>query len=304
MTDWYGGIEAGGTKFVCAVGSNPNDLNRTTFETTSVDETLTRATDFFKEQNSKRPLSALGIGSFGPIDVHRGSPTYGFITSTPKEGWSNTDIVGSIKASLDIPVGFDTDVNAAALGEHRWGAGRGLTSFVYLTIGTGIGGGAMINGQLLHGLVHPEMGHICIPQHSEDEYFGKCPFHNKRDSYSCFEGLASARAMEERWGQSPQSLSDNHKAWDLEAYYISIALVSYICTLSPQRIIMGGGVMKHQRLLALIHDNVKRMLNNYLQSPEFGESFQDYIVFPQQGDNAGVLGAIELAKFEHARSHR
>jgi fructokinase len=302
MTEWYGGIEAGGTKFVCAVGTTPYDLHRTTFETTNVEETLTRATDFFNEHNLKTPISAIGIGSFGPIDVHRGSATYGFITSTPKEGWSNTDIAGRIKASLDIPVGFDTDVNAAALGEHRWGAARELSSFIYLTIGTGIGGGAMVNGQLLHGLVHPEMGHICIPQHPEDEYFGKCPFHNQRDSYSCFEGLASAPAIEERWGQPPQRLSDDHRAWNLEAYYISMALVSYICTLSPQRIIVGGGVMKHKRLIALIQDNVKKMLNNYVRSREISESIQDYIVLPQQGDNAGVLGAIELAKLELASS--
>ena len=302
MTELYGGIEAGGTKFVCAVGSSPYDLYRTTFETTNVEETLTRATEFFKEQTSKKRISALGIGSFGPIDVHRGSATYGFITSTPKEGWSNTDIVGRMKASLDIPVGFDTDVNAAALGEHSWGAARELSSFIYLTIGTGIGGGAMINGQLLHGLVHPEMGHICIPQHTKDEYIGRCPFHNQRDSYSCFEGLASAPALQERWGQSPQSLSDDHTAWDLEAYYISIALVNFICTLSPQRIIIGGGVMKHQRLIALIRDNVKKMLNNYVQSREITDSIQDYIVLPQQGDNAGVLGAIELAKLELATS--
>jgi fructokinase len=304
MSEWYGGIEAGGTKFVCAVGSNPDDLFRTTFDTTNVEETLTRATDFFKEQNSVRPISAVGIGSFGPIDVHRDSATYGFITSTPKESWSNTDIVGKIKSSLEIPVGFDTDVNAAALGEHRWGAGKGLTSFIYLTIGTGIGGGAMINGQLLHGLVHPEMGHICIPRHTEDTYIGKCPFHNQRESYSCFEGLASAPAMEDRWGQSPQSLSEDHKAWDLEAYYISMALVSYICTLSPQRIIIGGGVMKQERLITLIRNKVKIFLNDYVQSNEIIECIRDYIVLPKQGDSAGVLGAIELAKLELATSHR
>ena len=298
MNECYGGIEAGGTKFVCAVGSDPYDLYKKSFDTTSPEETLTRAADFFKEQNSKRPISAIGIGSFGPIDLHKGSPTYGFITSTPKEGWANTDVVGKIKASLDIPIGFDTDVNAAALGEHYWGAGKGLTSFIYLTIGTGIGGGGVINGGLLHGLVHPEMGHISVPQHVDDAYLGRCPFHNKNGLYSCFEGLASGPAIEERWGQSPQSLGDDHKAWDLEAYYISMALVSYICTLSPQRIIIGGGVMRQARLITLVRDNVKRMLNNYVKSGEIMESIQDYIVRPNQGDNAGVLGAIELAKAE------
>lgn len=300
MNEWYGGIEAGGTKFVCAVGSNPDDLYKTVFDTTGVEETLTRAVEFFKEQNSKRRISAVGIGSFGPIDLHRDSSTYGFITSTPKEGWANTDIVGKIKAKLDIPVGFDTDVNAAALGEYHWGAGKGLTSFIYLTIGTGIGGGGIINRKLLHGLVHPEMGHICIPRHVDDTYLGKCPFHNKPGLYDCFEGLASGPAIEERWGQSPQSLSDHHKAWDLEAHYISLALVSYICTLSPQRIIIGGGVMKQERLISLIHDEVKTMLNSYIQSSEIIESIRDYIVLPKQGDNAGVIGAVELAKLELA----
>lgn len=304
MNEWYGGMEAGGTKFVCAVGSNPDDLYKTSFDTTDPDETLTRAVEFFKEQNSKRRISAIGIGSFGPIDLHRGSSTYGFITSTPKEGWAHTDIVGKIRASLDVPVGFDTDANAAALGEHQWGAGKELTSLIYLTIGTGIGGGGIVNGKLLHGLVHPEMGHICIPQSVEDTYIGKCPFHNRGlYSYSCFEGLASGPAMEERWGQSPQSLSNDHRAWDLEAYYISMALVSFICTLSPQRIIIGGGVMKQERLITLIHDKVKKMLNSYIQSSEIVESTRNYIVLPTQGDNSGVLGAFELARLELAIHH-
>lgn len=296
MDNWYGGIEAGGSKFVCAVGSNPDDLYKKSFVTTTVDETLSRVIEFFKEQNSIRPVSAIGIGSFGPIDLHKDSSTYGFITSTPKEGWSNSDIVGKIKASLGVPVEFDTDVNAAALGEHRWGAASGLTNFIYLTIGTGIGGGAMIDGQLLHGLVHPEMGHICVPQQANDQYPGACPFHNRRESYTCFESLASGTALEERWGQPPSSLGEDHNAWDLEAHYISTALVSYICTLSPQRIIIGGGVMKQERLIALIQDRVKKMLNNYVQSREITDSIGNYIVLPQQGDKAGVLGAIELAK--------
>ena len=298
MDECYGGIEAGGTKFVCAVGSNPDDLYKKNIVTTTPEETLTRAAEFFKEQNSKRPISAIGIGSFGPIDLHKGSSTYGFITSTPKAGWANTDIVGRIKTLLDVPVGFDTDVNAAALGEHNWGAGRELTSFIYLTVGTGIGGGGLINGKLLHGLVHPEMGHICIPQHGEDTYPGRCPYHNKNSLYNCFEGLASGPAVEERWGQSPESLDNDHKAWDLEAYYISMALVSYICTLSPQRIIIGGGVMKQERLIMLIRDKVKKILNNYIQSSEIIDSIQNYIVLPEQRDNAGVLGAFELAKLE------
>ena len=298
MDECYGGIEAGGTKFVCAVGTGPDDLIKISFLTTNPEETLGCAAEFFREQNAKRRISAIGIGSFGPIDLHRGSPTYGLITSTPKAGWADTDIVGKIESSLGVPVGFDTDVNAAALGEHRWGAGKDLTDFIYLTIGSGIGGGGLINGKLLHGLVHPEMGHISIPRHPEDAYVGRCPFHNKIGLYNCFEGLASGPAVEERWGQSPQNLSPDHKAWDLEAHYISLALVTYICTLSPRRIVIGGGVMKQERLITLIRDKVKKMLNNYIQSSDITDSIQEYIVLPGQGDNAGVLGAFELAKME------
>jgi fructokinase len=296
MDQCYGGIEAGGTKFVCAVGSHPDDLHKESFDTTDPQQTLTRAVGFFKARNSNRPITAIGIGSFGPIDLHWDSPTYGFITSTPKKGWANTDIVGRIKASLDVPVAFDTDVNAAALGEHRWGAAKELTNFIYLTIGTGVGGGGLVNGKLLHGLVHPEMGHICLPRHVEDTYRGNCPFHNTQTSYSCFEGLASGPAMTERWGQTPQSLGDDHKAWDLEAYYISMAIVSYVCTLSPQRIIIGGGVMKHEKLIGLIRHKVKEMLNDYVRAAALLESIEDYIVLPKLGHNAGVVGAIELAK--------
>ena len=296
MDHCYGGIEAGGTKFVCAVGTALDDLCKENFNTTDPDQTLTHAIDFFKAQNSQRRIAAIGIGSFGPIDLHKDSPTYGFITSTPKRGWANTDIVGRIKASLDVPVAFDTDVNAAALGEHRSGAAQDLTTFIYLTIGTGVGGGGLVNGKLLHGLVHPEMGHICLPRHIDDTYRGNCPFHNTESSYSCFEGLASGPAMAERWGQTPESLGDDHKAWDLEAYYISMAIVSYVCTLSPQRIIIGGGVMKRGRLIELIRHKVKEMLNDYVQSAAILESIEDYIVLPKLGHNAGVVGAIELAK--------
>ena len=296
MGKCYGGIEAGGTKFVCAVGSTPDDLHKDTFDTTDPEQTLTRAVDFFKGQNSKAPISAIGIGSFGPIDLHKNSPSYGFITSTPKPGWANTDFASRIHASLDLPVGFDTDVNAASLGEHRWGAAKGLTSFIYLTIGTGIGGGGLINGHLLHGLVHPEMGHICLPRHIDDTYPGNCPFHNTESSYSCFEGLASGPAMAERWGQSPQALDDGHRAWDLEAYYIAMAIVSYVCTLSPQRIIIGGGVMKREPLIGSIRKKVKEMLNGYVRSAAILERIEDYIVLPKLGHDAGVIGAIELAK--------
>lgn len=292
----FGGIEAGGTKFVCAVGSNPDDLrDEIRFDTTSPDKTIYRAIEYFREQSLGERLLAIGIGSFGPVDLNRGSSTYGYITSTPKPHWANTDFYGKIRDSLNITVGIDTDVNAAALGEYKWGAARGLANFIYLTIGTGIGGGGMINGRLLHGLLHPEMGHVFIPHDIKtDPYEGKCPFHK-----NCFEGLASGPALKDRWGEPAENLSEDHKAWDLEAKYISLALINYICTLSPQRIIIGGGVMEQKRLLSLIHEKVRGMLNNYIGVTELRENIEKYIVMPELGNKSGILGAIALAKQEY-----
>ncbi len=294
MSNLYGAIEAGGTKFVCAVGSSPDNLYVEQFATTTPEETLFLAIKFFKEQNYKNQLNAIGIGSFGPIDLNRNSDTYGYITSTPKMNWSNIDFVGAIKAEFNIPIGFDTDVNCAALGEHYWGAAKGLVDFIYLTIGTGIGGGGMLNGKLMHGLGHPEMGHVFIPLDSKDEYKGKCPFHYN----SCFEGLASGPAIHERWGKPAKDLGHSHEAWGLEAQYISVALVNYILTLSPQRIIIGGGVMEQKQLFPLIYQKVSIMLNSYIQSPEIKNNINNYIVPPSLGKRAGVLGAIALAKQE------
>ncbi len=292
MNRLYGGIEAGGTKFVCAVGSDPENLQEIRFDTTEPNETISHAIEYLKEQSSKKQLSAIGIGSFGPIDINEKSPTYGYITSTPKKYWKHIDFIGKIKQAFDIPIGFDTDVNVAALGEYCWGAGKGLTDFIYLTIGTGIGGGGMVNGKFLHGLVHPEMGHIFIPRHIEDNYEGICPFHKN----NCFEGLASGPAIEERLGYSAEYISENHNIWDLEAYYISLALVNYICMLSPQRIIIGGGIMKQRHLISLIHNKVRTMLNNYIQYDEITKYIEDYIVLPKLGNRSGILGAIALAK--------
>lgn len=292
----FGGIEAGGTKFVCAVGSNPDDLrDEIRFDTTSPDKTIYRAIEYFREQSLRERLLAIGIGSFGPVDLNRGSSTYGYITSTPKPHWANTDFYGKIRDGLNITVGIDTDVNAAALGEYKWGAARGLANFIYLTIGTGIGGGGMINGRLLHGLLHPEMGHVFIPHDIKtDPYEGKCPFHK-----NCFEGLASGPALKDRWGEPAENLSEDHKAWDLEAKYISLALINYICTLSPQRIIIGGGVMEQKSLLSLIHEKVRGMLNNYIGVTELRENIEKYIVMPELGNKSGILGAIALAKQEY-----
>ena len=288
----WGAIEAGGSKFVCAVGSGPEDLQEVRFATTTPQETLQRALDFFRPHHTRQPLAAVGIGSFGPIDLDPSSPTFGFITNTPKPGWAHTDIVGVIRSALDVPVGFDTDVNAAALGEHRWGAARGLDTFIYLTVGTGIGGGGMVGGHLLHGMLHPEMGHIPIPHDRDrDPYQGFCPYHG-----DCFEGLAAGPALQGRWGQPAANLAPDHPAWQLEAHYLALALAGFICTLSPQRIVMGGGVMQQTHLLPLIHEQVREELNGYVQTAEILEEIERYIVLPELETRAGILGALALAQ--------
>jgi fructokinase len=289
MDTLVGGIEAGGTKFVCAVGSGPDDIrSQIEFPTTTPDETIDWATEFFRSADSG--LAGIGVASFGPVDLDPSSPTYGHITTTPKRGWAGTDIVGRVGRALALPVGFDTDVNGAALGEHRWGAAQGLDTFVYLTVGTGIGGGGMVAGELMHGLVHPEMGHIRVPHdRAADPFPGVCPFHG-----DCLEGLASGPAIEARWGESPEVLPRDHAAWPLEAHYLALALVNFICILSPQRIILGGGVMKEEQLLPLIREGVQELLNGYVQAPEVLEEIEGFVVPPALGDRAGVLGAIAL----------
>lgn len=293
----YGGIEAGGTKLVCMVGSAPTDIRaEVRFPTTTPEETLGRAIEFFRDQ----PIAGIGVGSFGPVDLNPASPTYGYITSTPKPGWAHTDFRGTLQRALGIPIGFDTDVNTAALGEFTWGAAHGLDTFVYLTIGTGIGGGAMTNGHLLHGLLHPEMGHIRIPHDwQQDPYAGHCPFHG-----DCFEGLANGPAIEARWGQRGETLEPSHPAWPLEAHYIALALVSTICTLSPQRIILGGGVMEQPALFPMVRQKVQSLLNGYVQSSAILERIDSYIVPPGLATRSGVLGAIALAKQSSARVSR
>ena len=289
----WGGIEAGGTKFVCAVGSGPNHVRaETRYATRGPGEDIPRAIEFFRAQQVSGPLEAVGIASFGPLDPDPASPTYGYVTTTPKPGWAHTDFAGAIGRALGVPVGFDTDVNVAALGEGRWGAGRGLDTFIYLTIGTGIGGGGLVRGEMLHGLVHPEMGHVRVPHDTEaDPYPGNCLYH--RD---CLEGLACGPAMEARWGQPAESLPADHPGWDLEAEYLAYGLVAYVAVLSPRRIIMGGGVMSQRHLFPSVRRKFQELQNGYIQSPALLDGIDDYIVPPTLGDHAGVLGAIALAQ--------
>ena len=282
-----GAIEAGGTKFVCGIATeNGEILERVSFATETPEITLQKVYDFFKDKG----VEAIGVGSFGPIDPNPESETYGYITKTPKKYWSDFNLIGELQKNLNVPMAFDTDVNGAALGEATWGAAKGLKNCLYLTIGTGIGGGLLTSGKLVHGMLHPEMGHIFVRRHSEDTYAGKCPFH-----HDCLEGLAAGPAIEERWGVKAYELPVDHKAWEIEAYYIAQALMSYILIASPEKIILGGGVMKQMQLFPLIRKNVKELLNNYVQTKEILENIDSYIVSPGLGDNAGLLGSIALA---------
>jgi fructokinase len=282
VTDVLGGIEAGGTKWLCAVGTGPDDVPATeTIPTTTPAETISRAVAFFEREG---PVRAVGIGSFGPVDLRKGSPAWGSITTTPKPGWAGADVAGTVAGVLGVPVAFDTDVNAAALGEHRWGAAQGLDTFVYVTVGTGIGGGAMAEGRLVHGLFHPEFGHLRVPHDREaDPFAGSCPYHG-----DCWEGLASGPAIAARWGRSAEELADADEVWLLEARYLALGLVAAVCVLSPERIVLGGGVMSVPSLLPLVRAEVGRLLGGYVEAGE--------IVAPALGGRSGVLGALALAE--------
>src|SRR5438094_1780467 len=284
-----GGVEAGGTKFVCAVGRGPDDVRaEARLATTTPAETLARVVAFFREH---APLAAVGVASFGPVDLDPRSPAFGSITTTPKPGWQHVDLVGPLRRALGVPVRIETDVNAAALAEHRRGAARDVATLVYVTVGTGIGGGILVNGQPVHGLLHPEVGHVRVPHdHAADPFAGTCPHHG-----DCWEGLASGPALAARWRQPSERLPDAHPAWDLEAGYLALGLVNVILTVSPERIVLGGGVMARTQLFPLIRAEIVRLLGGYLQSPALGERIDDYLVPPTLGDRAGVLGALVLA---------
>ncbi|MGR3766021.1 ROK family protein [Rossellomorea sp. NS-SX7] len=281
-----GAIEAGGTKFVCGVGDKDGNIfERKTIPTTTPDETLERVNSFFQDKE----ITSLGVGSFGPVDLDRSSSTYGYITSTPKKQWDHVNLVGELKKRFSVPIEFDTDVNAAALGESLWGAAQGLDSCIYITVGTGIGVGALAEGKLLHGLTHPEMGHILVRRHPEDHYEGNCPYHG-----DCLEGLAAGPALENRWGKKAYDLKEEAIVWEMEASYLAQAIAQYILILSPKRIILGGGVMKQEQLFPLIHTYVKSILGGYIHHEQILSRIEEYIVPPSLGDNAGLAGAIGL----------
>ena len=288
----YGGIEAGGTKFVCVVASGPERIiDEVRFPTTTPDETLGRAIQFFQPFVSSGQISNIGVGCFGPIDLNPKSPTYGFITATPKPNWGNTDVRGTLQRALHVDIPFDLDVNAAALGETVWGASKGFDPSLYLTIGTGIGGGYIKDGKSLIGMLTPEMGHIRIPHSRElDPFIGACPFHG-----DCFEGLASGPAIEKRLGVTGAIVPEDDAFWDIETDYIASALMNFILTLSPKKIILGGGVMQREFLFPKIRRRVRELLNDYVSSKSISESIDKYIVPPSLGSQSGSMGAIALA---------
>ena len=285
-----GGVEAGGTKFVCGIGTCPEDLEVHSFSTVGPVESIRQAIQFFRDK-AGTSLAGLGIASFGPIDLDRTSPTYGYITTTPKTAWRNFNLVGALSTGLAVPVMFETDVNAAALAEAEWGVSRDVEDNVYITVGTGIGGGVVVKGEAVHGLLHPEIGHIRVAHDlDKDPFAGSCQFHG-----DCLEGLASGPALSQRWGRPPENVPATHPAWELEAHYLASAIAILVYTLSPHRIVLGGGVMQQDALFPMIRRNVVRFMNGYIAKPQLREEIDRYIVPPGLGMYSGVLGAILLA---------
>lgn len=285
MNRLFGAIEAGGTKMVCAVGdAKGNILESVTIPTREPENTIPAMLDFFRDID----IQALGIACFGPVDLNPGSKTYGFITTTPKLAWQNFDMVGAFK-ELNVPIGFDTDVNGSALGEHSFGIGKDVDNLVYITIGTGVGAGVISEGKLLHGMLHPEAGHMLLGRREDDlDFVSFCPFHN-----DCLEGLCAGPAIEKRWGKSAKELEDDHKAWDLEAYYLAKALVNITMMLSPQRIILGGGVMHKLAVFPKIRAYYRELMNGYIDTKELSD-LDSFIVPQSLEDKQGILGALML----------
>lgn len=287
------GIEGGGTKFVCAYGSGPDDLHdRIVINTETPEKTMRNIIEYIRKIQKFVQIHGIGASVFGPLDLNRQSATYGYITTTPKKGWNNFDFVGTLKQEFNLPVGFDTDVNVAALSEYRWGAAQGLSDMLYLTVGTGIGGGVITNHQLIHGAMHPEMGHMLIPQDKNDPFPGVCQYHK-----NCLEGLASGPSLKERWGvESALDLPPDHQAWDLEANYLGIALANYTMCFAPKRIVIGGGVMRQDHLLPKIRAQMIKYLAGYIKNSTVIDGLENYIVKPGLQENAGVCGAFAVAE--------
>ena len=281
-----GALETGGTKMVAAIGNEKGEIfERISIPTETPAVTLPKCVEFFQNKG----IEGLGIAAFGPVDLNQDSPTYGYITTTPKLAWTNTDLVGAFKG-LNVPIGFDTDVNGACLGEATYGCMQHMDNCVYITVGTGLGVGIMVGGKLLHGMLHPEAGHMIMVRHPDDQDFiCNCPYHD-----SCMEGLAAGPAIGKRWGKPAVQLADNDKVWEIEAYYLAQGIVNLILTVSPRRIVVGGGVMHQKQLMPLVRRNVTELLNGYIKTKELAD-IDSYLMLPSLNDNQGVCGCLKLA---------
>jgi fructokinase len=296
----FAGIEAGGTKFNCVIGTGPNDIRaRARIPTTTPDETLAKVQDFFQQGRKEYgAFNALGLACFGPLDLNRASRTYGHIMTTVKQYWSNTNIVGLLSQMFDVPIGFDTDVNGAALGEYRYGAVKNSDNFVYVTVGTGIGAGVLVDGKLIGGSSsmgagHPEVGHMLVPKYvalDTDSYKGCCPFHS-----NCIEGFASGTAIQFRWGKTGSELPEDHPAWDIEARYLAAMCVNLTMCYSPEKIILGGGVMEQSHLFEKINKHFLVLIGNFFQELS-ADKVSNYIVPTSLDGMSGEYGALVLAK--------
>lgn len=285
-------VELGGTKCICLAGTGPADIRgRIQIPTTTPEETLGRIEEALQQLQAQTPSTALGIASFGPLDLTRSSARYGQILSTPKPGWSHTDVAGRLGRHVKLPVAFNTDVNGAALAEARWGAGQGLSSLVYITVGTGIGAGVLVGGRPLQGFSHPELGHVRVARAAGDAWPGSCPYHG-----DCVEGLASGPAIAARTGKPAQELPPEHPVWDSVAFALGQLLHTLVLAMAPQRILLGGGVMQARPgLFPRIRQTLATSLRGYIEAKEIQEELDTYVVPPALGDLAGPLGALALA---------
>ncbi len=279
------GIEAGGTKFVCAIANEQGEiLEKGVFKTTVPEETMKEVIEFFKDKE----FEAMGVGSFGPIDPNINSETYGYITTTPKKGWNNYNMIGELKKHFDVPMSFDTDVNCGALGEMKYGVAKDVQNCVYITIGTGIGGGIVVDGKTVNGMLHPEIGHMIVRRHEDDIYEGNCIYHK-----DCLEGLAAGPAIEKRCGTKAQNLDKNDPVWNIEAYYIAQCITNLIMTVSPEKVILGGGVSKQEQIIPLVRKHVKNIVNGYIDTKEL-KDIDNFIVGTSLNDMAGLKGTFAL----------
>jgi fructokinase len=300
-TKLLAGVELGGTKCVCILGTGPDDVRAVErLPTGEREETLRQIEAVLDRWRSQYGTPrALGVASFGPVDLHPGSPTYGFITSTTKAGWRDTDVAQRLARRAGVPMSVDTDVNGAALAEGRWGGARGLDDFAYVTVGTGIGVGSIVRGRSVFGMNHTELGHIRVARKPGDPFAGVCPFHG-----DCIEGLASGPAIEARAGVPASQLPPDHPAWDFVVHGLAQLMHTMVLTTAPSRIFLGGGVMSAQtHLFERIQQELKRSLNGYVVAPELEQGLAQYLVLPGLGTMAGPLGALALAADAEAQAH-